>query len=235
MKKLLFIVILNTLINSSSYSQNVGIGTNAPNPSAALDITDTSRGILIPRMTMNQRNAIQNPAEGLMVYQTDSTKGYWYWDGIFWRLNSASSVTNNTTNNNIYSFTEYVIPNDSSYYWGNAILSTSNFTYNGHHDWRIPSPSELVQLLGKFGNVLPNGNYWSNEAFGNRPPLAMYCDACYETTYYPKILIVGTIDVNNTPIGPYFSVAHPIPHLATGPGGNQINVNPDKCRLVYVR
>ena len=37
---------------------------------------------------MVQRNNIQNPAEGLMVYQTDSTKGYWYWDGELWKTNS---------------------------------------------------------------------------------------------------------------------------------------------------
>jgi hypothetical protein len=70
-----------------SYSQNVGIGTNTPHASAALDIQDSSKGILIPRMTMAQRTAIQNPAEGLMVYQTDSARGFWYWDGGKWQLN----------------------------------------------------------------------------------------------------------------------------------------------------
>jgi hypothetical protein len=69
-----------------SYSQNVGIGTNTPHTSAALDIQDSSRGMLIPRMTMVQRNAIQNPAEGLMVYQTDSTKGFWYYTMTQWKL-----------------------------------------------------------------------------------------------------------------------------------------------------
>jgi hypothetical protein len=75
-------------VTSSSNIYNnggsVGIKTTAPSASAALEIKDTTRGILIPRMTMAQRNAIQNPAEGLMVYQTDSTKGYWYWDGSLW-------------------------------------------------------------------------------------------------------------------------------------------------------
>ena len=52
----------------------VGIGTTTPVPSAALEIKDTTRGLLIPRMTMVQRNAISTPATGLMVYQTDSTK-----------------------------------------------------------------------------------------------------------------------------------------------------------------
>ena len=87
MQKLFVIILLLTIFNSSSISQNIGIGTNNPHPSAALEIADTSKGILIPRMTMSQRLAIQSPVEGLMIYQTDSTKGFWYWDGIHWKLN----------------------------------------------------------------------------------------------------------------------------------------------------
>jgi hypothetical protein len=59
MKKILTLILF--FISFNSYSQNIGIGTTAPHPSAALDITDTARGLLIPRMTINQRNAIQNP------------------------------------------------------------------------------------------------------------------------------------------------------------------------------
>ncbi|WP_152558146.1 hypothetical protein [Altibacter lentus] len=50
----------------------VGIGTTAPDPSSALDITATDKGILTPRMTTAQRNSIANPANGLMIYNTDS-------------------------------------------------------------------------------------------------------------------------------------------------------------------
>ncbi len=84
MKKLLPTLIIIFLF-SSAYSQNVGIGTSTPDNSAALEIKDNSKGILIPRMTMAERNNIQNPAEGLMVYQTDSTKGFWYYDGNQWK------------------------------------------------------------------------------------------------------------------------------------------------------
>ena len=62
-----------------SKGQNVGIGTNTPNSSTALEISDSTKGILIPRMTMEQRSNIQNPAEGLMVFQIDSISGFWYY------------------------------------------------------------------------------------------------------------------------------------------------------------
>jgi hypothetical protein len=74
-----------------SYSQNVGVGTNAPHASAALEVKDSARGILIPRMTATQRTSITSPAEGLMVYQTDGSKGFWYYDGAIWKNVSASS------------------------------------------------------------------------------------------------------------------------------------------------
>ena len=42
----------------------------APDSSAILELADTSRGFLLPRMTTAQRNAIANPAVGLQVYNT---------------------------------------------------------------------------------------------------------------------------------------------------------------------
>jgi Chaperone of endosialidase/Collagen triple helix repeat (20 copies) len=61
---------------------NVGIGTSAPNTNAILDMASTTKGILIPRMTTTQRNAIPNTA-GLMVYDTD-TDGFWFNNGTDW-------------------------------------------------------------------------------------------------------------------------------------------------------
>lgn len=48
---------------------SVGIGNN-PVASALLDIASTTKGVLMPRMTTTQKNAISGPAEGLIVYDT---------------------------------------------------------------------------------------------------------------------------------------------------------------------
>ena len=53
-------------------AQSVGIGTSTPDPSARLDVWDNQRGILIPRLTTQQRNNISNPARSLLIYKTDS-------------------------------------------------------------------------------------------------------------------------------------------------------------------
>jgi hypothetical protein len=63
---------------------NIGIGTTTPNASAQLDISSTTKGVLVPRMTMAQRDAIASPATGLMIYQTDNTPGFYYYAGALW-------------------------------------------------------------------------------------------------------------------------------------------------------
>ena len=50
-----------------------------------LDIKSTSKGVLVPRMTAAQKNAIVLPATGLLVYQTDGTTGFYYYTGSFWQ------------------------------------------------------------------------------------------------------------------------------------------------------
>ena len=53
-----------------AFPQGVGIGTSAPDSSAALDVTATNKGLLIPRMNITSINAIRNPANGLLVYDS---------------------------------------------------------------------------------------------------------------------------------------------------------------------
>jgi len=68
------------LLNMQMYAQNVGINSDGstPDASAMLDIKSTSKGLLIPRMTLAQRNSISSPASGLLIYQTDNTPGFYY-------------------------------------------------------------------------------------------------------------------------------------------------------------
>ena len=62
--------------------------------SAKLEVKSTTKGFLPPRMTATQASAISSPAEGLMIYVTDTngtftTKGWWGWNGSAWeRLNN---------------------------------------------------------------------------------------------------------------------------------------------------
>ncbi len=53
-----------------SYSQ-IGVGTTTPDGSSVLDVSSTDKGVLFPRMTTVQRDAVVNPAKGLTIYNLD--------------------------------------------------------------------------------------------------------------------------------------------------------------------
>jgi len=65
-------------------AQSVGIGTSTPHSSARLDVSDTQRGILIPRLTTQERNAITSPARSLLIYNTDCDEYQYYIPGTGW-------------------------------------------------------------------------------------------------------------------------------------------------------
>lgn len=59
------------LIYCASFSQGIGVGTNSPHASAALDIVSNNKGMTIPSLTTAQRNAITTPKAGLFVFDTN--------------------------------------------------------------------------------------------------------------------------------------------------------------------
>ena len=64
----------------------VGIGTTNPDSSAILDISSKNSGVLFPRLTENEKQNISDPAHGLLIYQTDGIKGFYFWDNTKWKL-----------------------------------------------------------------------------------------------------------------------------------------------------
>lgn len=90
------------------FSQSVAVNSDGspPDPSAMLDIRSNNKGLLIPRMTTAEKNAIASPAEGLKLFDTD-TKTFWFYNGTgwietatgspvnFWSLNGSNIFNNN--------------------------------------------------------------------------------------------------------------------------------------------
>ena len=90
MKKILLqyamLVTIALIMGTNLYPQNVAINADGsdPDPSAMLDIKSENMGILIPRITEANRPA--NPATGLLIYQTDGTTGFYFFNGTDWNL-----------------------------------------------------------------------------------------------------------------------------------------------------
>ncbi len=83
--KQIFTLLAAVVLTASAFAQ-VGIGTTTPDASSALDITSTTKGLLMPRMTNAQRVAIASPAAGLLVFVTDFDGGtFLFYDGTGWK------------------------------------------------------------------------------------------------------------------------------------------------------
>ena len=135
-------------------------------------------------MTETQRDAISSPATGLMIYQTDGTVGFYYYNGSSWAEVAATSKTYSV--NTFYAeLGGYVIEvnsdgthglvvamqdqGTSNWYEANDLLSNaSNHDTNGakFKDWRLPTKRELnlMYVVYSNGNAASlNANfYWSS-------------------------------------------------------------------------
>jgi hypothetical protein len=123
------------LITQSVFSQSIGVGTNTPHGSAQLDVTSTSKGVLLPRMTLVQRNLIPSPVAGLIVFQTDNTPGFYYYNGSTWLQFSTGAATN---------------------YW---TLNGSNHIYNNNGGRVGINTNSPAHFLDVFGDARVSGGY----------------------------------------------------------------------------
>ncbi len=133
-----------------SFGQSVGIGTTTPAASAKLEVSSTTQGMLVPRMTTTQRTAISSPASGLLVYDL-TTNSFWFKGGTAW-VELIDSVTTEVHRNGptmIYTgMTDNV---------GIGISTPANKLdiQAGPTRFGIQSTNRPLYVTGNFG---PNGN-----------------------------------------------------------------------------
>ena len=92
-KTKLFLMAIVLIASYTLSAQGVAINSDGSpaDDSAMLDVKSTEMGMLIPRMTETQRDLITSPATGLMIFQTDETAGFYYYDGSAWTSVGGSS------------------------------------------------------------------------------------------------------------------------------------------------
>lgn len=101
MRKIILLLISLLFSSLSFLAAQGGVAINTdnsnPDPSAALDVKSTTQGMLVPRMTAAQRAIIATPATGLLVYQTDGTAGFYFYNGTAWvSLSGGDNLGNHT-------------------------------------------------------------------------------------------------------------------------------------------
>lgn len=178
--KILFTLLV--IVSISTINAQVGVGTNTPNASAALDVTSTTKGLLTPRMTSVQRLAISNPADGLVVYQTDNTPGlYCYVNGAWNPVNSG--ITSGT--------------------WTPVLNAFGGATVSGFYQriGNIVNYSVTISNIGGFGGFsfessLPIASDFTVAQDATGTVSGVYTD--YNQMYYSPLWSTGSILANPT-------------------------------------
>src|SRR6187402_630757 len=127
------IIVITVLIAFTIFvnAQSVAVNTtgNSADASAMLDVASSSKGFLAPRMTTVQRTGIFSPANGLLVFDTD-TETYWYYSTTWKEFSNAGGAGFN-------------LPYITSYSDPNKVLSITNTS----------SSSSRVAIHGKGSNA----------------------------------------------------------------------------------
>jgi|GEM_PF-2288063 len=136
----------------------VGIGTTAPDASAALEIASSSKGALLPRLTEAARLAmgtgsVPAPAPGLIVYQTDGTQpGFWY-------ASSASTwvrLSDQTTANGQY------IQNQTAAVQSAGFAISGNALVGGRIGLGVGTGTPYSQLANTTSNIVGSDSQGGN-------------------------------------------------------------------------
>lgn len=102
MKSNIIVLFLIVAFTESTFSQSVAINTtgSTSDPSAILDVSSTSKGVLISRMTLAQRNVISNPATGLLIWNIDCDE-FQVYNGTIWKTTSGAAACTSPTPPNV--------------------------------------------------------------------------------------------------------------------------------------
>ncbi len=155
-----FLTLIILLFPIYLYSQNVSIGNNPPDANAKLDIQSTTGGVLIPRLTSTERDAIPAPiANGLLIYNAENLR-FEFWNGSAWGpIASASSggseISDEDGDTRIS--VEESIDED-----------TLRFYSNGHQIMKLDNKSLQLEGVGRTtliglnaGKYLPSSDNWN--------------------------------------------------------------------------
>ncbi len=157
---------LTLLLSSATNFAQIAINTDgsAPDVSAILDVQSTTKGILLPRLTNAERDAINSPAVGLVIYNTQSETIQTY-HGSLWLMINADNCGNpyyDVVNNKYYE----TVKIGTQCWFAENLASTKyndgtdiryleedwNQTYNGAYCWYNNDSTTYAETYGALYN-----------------------------------------------------------------------------------
>ena len=182
-------ILVHAQTNTFPSTGSAGIGTLTPNASALLDISSTSKGLLIPRMTSAQRNAIITPVTGLLIYQTNNTPGFYFYNGTAWSVLKTTAGWGLKGNAGTIAGTNFIGTTDAQplvFKVNNQVAGSIDFSSNANTSYG-------------FKSLASNSNF-SNSAFGYQSLFSNTIGG-YNTAVGTYSLLNNTVGYQNTSIG----------------------------------
>ena len=199
---LIFTILFNVIGTANA---QVSIGNESPDESAILDLTSTSKGLLPPRMTTRQVSAIENPATGLMIYDTTTddlvtntgTPLLPNWKGLKIGYQSVSDILDTTTSSLIDERVSGMILN--------PVLGTYSVTFNSQFtnaQTLATTPQAVSDLEMLYATLI--GKQGTNDShgltFGNATPQGeILLPGIYDITGNVTITTNLTLDAGGNP------------------------------------
>jgi hypothetical protein len=159
MKRITILMMLLWCLTKAN-AQGIAVNNDGADPdlSSVLDVKSTTKGLLLPRMTLAQRNAIASPAQGLIIYQTNGVTGFYFYDSgwkpVADHLGNHIATQDIQLNNNR-------IANNTDTSIGISMNNRGAVTLRGKAVSTIPADTVAKDnfVLGNDGSFLARGKY----------------------------------------------------------------------------
>lgn len=227
MKKILCVCLV-LLFFGVKAQKNVGIGTTNPEKSAILELNSSTKGFLMPRMSLFERNSIPNPAKGLLIFQNDNNSGYYFFNGDAWKPLTENEAKSITLDPNDWSFAGNVPPPGS--FIGTTGSSSEPLRFRVSGEWAGFVNAGDRTFFGLWAGRNSTGS--SNSAFGSQA-LSTNVTGTNNTAVGASSLAASTGN-QNTAVGAFSLTTNGIGESNTAIGFNSLRNNTDGAYNVAI-
>lgn len=188
MKNLIISVILCLAGIAIMGQNNIGINNPNPDPSAALDIYATNKGVLIPRMSTMQRMNIPSPANGLLVYDVNA-RSYWFYEASTssWKMlinNGFNFILNDMDGDTYITLEEN--PDDD----------TARIYIAGNEKFRFGANG--IEIVNTGNSIFIGEGAGENDDLNDRNNIALGYETLHSNTTGNSNVAIGTLALRST-------------------------------------